>query len=60
MKTTEGSEFLDLKNMNLNQILRAVAQRRIQQSHTLAEAADSLDIDTRTLHKYAQWKESDE
>ena len=60
LKTIEGSEFLNIKNMNLNQILRAVAQRRIQQSHTLGEAAESLDIDPRTLHKYTQWKESDE
>ena len=57
LKTIEDSEFLNIKNMNLNQILRAVAQRRIQQYHTLTEAAESLDIDTRTLHKYAQWKE---
>ena len=55
--TIEAGEFLDIQNMNLNQILHAVAQIRIQQSPTLKAAAKSLDIDLRTLHKYAQWKE---
>lgn len=59
IQTTEGDEFLDIENMNRNQILRAVAQRRIQQYPTLIAAAKSLDIDPRTLHKYAQWKKSD-
>ena len=56
--TIETGEFLNIQNMNLNQVLRAVAQRRIQQYPTLKAAAKSLDIDLRTLHKYAQWKES--
>ena len=59
LKTIEEGQFLDVENMNLNQILRTVAQRRIQQYPTLREAAKSLDIDLRTLHKYAQWEESD-
>ena len=59
LKTIEEGQFLDIKNMNLNQILRTVAQKRIQQYHTVSDAAKSLDIDTRTLQKYAQWKESD-
>ena len=46
------------KNMNLNQILRGVAQNCIQQYPSLREAAESLSIDTRTLQRYAQWKES--
>ena len=59
LKTIEEGQFLDIKNMNLNQILRTVAQRRIQQYHTVSDAAKSLDIDPRTLQKYAQWKASD-
>ena len=46
--------------MNLNQILHIVAQRRIEQYTSLREAAESLDIDLRTLQRYAQWKESEE
>ena len=38
----------------------AVAQERIQQYPSLREAAESLSIDTRTLQRYAQWKESDD
>ena len=57
-KMREGDEHLDIKDMNQNQILRAVAQKRIDQYASLREAAESLDIDIRTLQKYAQWKES--
>ena len=57
LKTSAGDEFLDIKNMNQNEILRAVAQNRIEQHASLREAAESLDIDIRTLQKYAQWKE---
>ncbi|MDE0466011.1 MAG: sigma-54 dependent transcriptional regulator [Candidatus Poribacteria bacterium] len=53
------SEFLNIGNMNQNQILHAVAQRRVEQYSSLREAAESLDIDIRTLQKYAQWEESD-
>ena len=56
-KTSAGDERLDIKNMNQNEILRAVAQNRIEQHASLREAAESLDIDIRTLQKYAQWKE---
>ena len=59
-KTSEEGEPLNIENMNLNQILRAVSQRRIEQHTSLREAAESLDIDLRTLQKYAQLKESDE
>lgn len=54
------TEFLNIKNMNRNQILRAVAQKRIEQYPSLREAAKSLNIDTRTLQRHAQWKETDE
>ncbi len=57
-KTSEGDELLDIKNMNQNEILRAVAQNRIKQHASLREAAESLDIDMRTLQKHAQWKAS--
>ena len=57
-KTSEGDELLDIKNMNQNEILRAVAQNRIKQHASLREAAESLDIDIRTLQKHAQWKAS--
>ncbi len=56
-KTSIGDERLDIKNMNQNEILRAVAQNRIEQHASLRDAAESLDIDIRTLQKYAQWKE---
>ena len=56
-KTMEEREFLDINDMNQNQILRAVAQKRIQQYATLQKAAASLGIDTRTLQKYAEWQE---
>ena len=58
-KTSEGGELINIENMNHNQILRAVAQKRIEQHASLREAAESLDIDIRTLQRYAQWKESD-
>ena len=53
-KTTEQGEYLNIENMNLNQILRVVAQKRIQQYPTTREAAKSLDVDIRTLQKYLQ------
>ena len=59
-QTIEESASVNIKNMNRNQILRTVAQKRIKQYPSLHEAAESLNIDIRTLQKYAQWKESDE
>ncbi len=59
-KKIENGESLNIENMNQNEILRAVAQKRIQQYTSLREAAESLSIDIRTLQRYAQWKESDE
>ena len=56
----EAEEFLNIRDMNQNQILRAVAQRRIKEYPSLREAAKSLDIDIRTLQRYAQWKEPDD
>ena len=59
-KMVEEGEPLNIRDMNQNQILRAVAQKRIKEYSSLREAAKSLDIDIRTLQKYAQWKESDD
>ena len=56
--TIKDGEFLSIKGMNQNQILRAVAQSRMKQHKSLREAAESLGIDIRTLQKYAQWEES--
>ena len=50
----------NIEDMNLNQILRTVAEKRIQQYPSLREAAESLSIDIRTLRRYAQWKESND
>ena len=58
-RTRRKVESLDIGDMNQNQILRAVAQRRIQQCTSLREAAESLNIDIRTLQKYARWEEPD-
>ena len=52
-------ESLNIGDMNQSQILRAVAQRRIQQYTSLRKAAESLNIDIRTLQKYAHWEEPD-
>ena len=60
LQTIKEGEFLNIENMNCHQILRAVAHKRIQRYTSLREAAESLHIDTRTLQKYAHWKESDE
>ena len=59
-KTIEERESLNIENMNQNQILHAVAQKRIEKYGTPREAAESLDIDTRTLKRYAKWRESDD
>ena len=55
---SDKAEFLNIGNMNQNQILRAVARKRVEQYTSLREAAESLDIDIRTLQRYAQWEES--
>jgi len=50
------SESIDIQNMNQNQILSEVANLRIDNHTSLREAAKSLEIDIRTLQRYAQWK----
>lgn len=55
---SEAAESLNIQDMNQNQILRAVAQMRIEKHTSLREAAESLGIDIRTLQRHAQWSES--
>ena len=57
-KKIENGESLNIENMDQNQILHAVALKRIQQYTSLREAAESLNIDMRTLQRYAQLDES--
>ena len=52
-------KFLNIEDMNQSQILRVVAEMRIQQYSSLREAAKSLDIDIRTLRRHAQWEQSE-
>ena len=54
--TDESPELLNIKDMDQNQILCAVAQKRIAAHDSLGRAAHSLGIDTRTLKRYAQWE----
>ena len=55
LRINGNREFLNIENMDQSQILRAVAQKRIQRYESLREAAESLDIDIRTLRRHAQW-----
>ena len=58
--TDTDDEVLNISDMKQNEILRDVAQMRIQRYSSLREAADSLDIDIRTLQRHAQWNNGDE
>jgi DNA-binding NtrC family response regulator len=58
-RTSEKGEFLNIRDMNQHQILSAVARKRVEQYASLREAAESLDIDIRTLQRYARSEESD-
>ena len=57
--TEVEAEPININNMNQNQILREVAQMRIQRYTSLRKAADSLGIDIRTLQRHAQWNDAD-
>lgn len=52
-------EFLNIRDMNQHQILSAVAKKRVEQYPSFREAAESLDIDIRTLQRYARCDELD-
>ena len=59
-ETMTVGESLNIKNMTWDQILRLVARKRLERFASLREAAESLNIDTRTLQRYVQLEESDE
>lgn len=54
----EVVEPINIQDMNQNEILREVAQMRIDKHKSLREAAESLGIDIRTLQRHAQWTEN--
>ena len=56
LTTIEDMDTLNIGDMDQNQILHKVAQKRIEKHRTLREAAESLSIDIRTLRKYAAIK----
>ncbi len=58
--TGENDELLNIKDMDQYEILRAVAQKRIEAYASLNKAARSLGIDIRTLQKHARCKEHDD
>ena len=56
----EALDTLNIKGLNRNQILQAIAEKRLEQYPTWREAAESLGIDIRTLKKYAAYNETDD
>ena len=54
----EVLNILNIKGLNQNQILQAVAKKRLEQYPTQREAAASLGIDVRTLKRYAGYNET--
>ncbi len=58
--TDENPELLNIKDMDQQEILQAVAQKRIAEYASLNEAAHSLGIDVRTLQKHAHWQAQDD
>lgn len=50
-------DYINIEGLDLDEILRIIAQRRLEQYPTLREAADSLGVDARTLRGYAERKE---
>ncbi len=58
-RISEKGEFLNIRDLNQHQILSVVARKRVEQYASLREAAESLDIDIRTLQRYARLEESD-
>ncbi|RKU22836.1 hypothetical protein C6503_03475 [Candidatus Poribacteria bacterium] len=49
-------DYVDIEGLDLDEILRIIAQRRLEQHPMLREAAESLGVDTRTLKRYAEKK----
>ena len=58
-RMSKKGEFLNIRDLNQHQILSVVARKRVEQYASLREAAESLDIDIRTLQRYARLEESD-
>lgn len=58
LRERQDSEWLNIENMNLQQILRAIAQQRILKHSSARAAADSLNIDVRTLQRYVHSEKS--
>ena len=56
----EALDTLNIKGLSQNQILQAVAKKRLEQYPSQREAAESLGIDIRTLKKYAAYNETDD
>ena len=56
----EALDALNIKGLNHNQILQAVAKKRLEQYPSQREAAESLGVDSRTLKKYAAYNETDD
>ena len=56
----EDPDILNIKGLNQNQILQAVAKKRLEQYPTQREAAASLGIDVRTLKRYIAYNETDD
>ena len=46
------ADLIDIKGLDLSEILRAVSEKRIAEYPRLSEAAASLGIDARTLRGY--------
>ncbi len=57
---TEALDILNIKDLNHNQILQTVAEKRLEQYPTQREAAKSLGIDIRTLKRYRAYNETDD
>ena len=50
-------DYINIEGLDLDEILRVIAQRRLEQYPTLRAAAESLGVDTRTLKGYLEKKE---
>ena len=56
LKTFYTKEEIDVTDLNITQILKAVAERRVETKGSIPEAAKSLNIDPRTLKGYLKGK----
>ena len=56
----EALDMLNIDGLTQKQILRAVAEKRLEQYPTRGEAAKSLGIDIRTLKKHLDYQEAND